>query len=51
MGPGDFPTVLGVILVVMGAVIAFTAPSPKVEARSGFPMLMLAELLQLRWPA
>ena len=31
MGPGYFPTVLGVILIVMGAIIALTALSPKAE--------------------
>ena len=31
MGPGYFPTVLGVILVVMGVVIALMALSPKAE--------------------
>jgi hypothetical protein len=31
MGPGYFPTVLGVILIVLGVVIALTALSPKAE--------------------
>ena len=29
MGPGYFPTVLGVLLIVLGAVIALGALSPK----------------------
>jgi uncharacterized membrane protein len=32
MGPGYFPTVLGVILIVLGAVVALTALSAKTEA-------------------
>jgi len=31
MGPGYFPTVLGIILVILGAVIALTALSAKAE--------------------
>ena len=31
MGPGYFPTVLGVILIIMGVIIALTALSPKAE--------------------
>ena len=31
MGPGYFPTVLGVLLVILGAVIALAALSPKAE--------------------
>ena len=32
MGPGYFPTVLGIILIVLGAAIALAALSPKAEA-------------------
>ncbi len=31
MGPGYFPTVLGVLLIVLGAAIALAALSPKAE--------------------
>jgi len=31
MGPGYFPTVLGVILIGLGAIVALTALSPKAE--------------------
>lgn len=31
MGPGYFPTVLGIILIILGAVIALGALSPKAE--------------------
>jgi uncharacterized integral membrane protein len=34
MGPGYFPTVLGIILIVLGAVIALTALSAKAEVHS-----------------
>jgi hypothetical protein len=32
MGPGYFPTVLGIILVILGVVIALAALSPRAEA-------------------
>lgn len=32
MGPGYFPTVLGILLIILGAVIALSALSPKTEA-------------------
>src|SRR6476620_6481950 len=45
MGPGYFPTVLGVILIALGAVIALTALAPKAEehkvAKFSWPTIFL----------
>ena len=45
MGPGYFPTVLGVILMVMGVIIALMALSPKAEehkvAKFSWPTIVL----------
>lgn len=45
MGPGYFPTVLGIILIVLGAVITMGAISPKAEehrvAKFSWPTILL----------